>query len=83
MRRCSNIYTFLFRSCVVEKVPGKKVIGRVNGVNGVSATGPISLVTTTKLSSSPLAAITVEKTANSPIGNFLPPKGEKQLGTCW
>jgi len=33
-----------------------------------AAAGPISLVTTTKLSSSPLAAITVEKTANSPIG---------------
>ncbi|CAL8115840.1 unnamed protein product [Orchesella dallaii] len=51
-----------------EKVSGKKVLGRVNGVNGVSAGGPISLVTATKLSSSPLAAITVEKTANSPIG---------------
>jgi hypothetical protein len=51
-----------------EKIPGKKVLSRVNGVNGVSTGGPISLVTATKLSSSPLAAITVEKTANSPIG---------------
>jgi hypothetical protein len=34
----------------------------------MSGTGAISLVTATKLSSSPLAAITVEKTANSPVG---------------
>ena len=46
----------------------KKFYGQVNGVNGISGSGPISLVTTTKLSSSPLAAITVEKTASSPIG---------------
>jgi MAX-binding protein len=46
----------------------KKLFGSVNGINGISSTGPISLVTTSKLSSSPLAAITVEKTANSPIG---------------
>jgi len=43
----------------------------MNGVNGISGNGPISLVTTTKLSSSPLAAITVEKTASSPIGNAI------------
>lgn len=75
----STIFVFF----IGDKISGKKVLGRVNGVNGVSNGGPISLVTATKLSSSPLAAITVEKTANSPIGNFLPPKGEKQLGTCW
>jgi len=45
----------------------KKLYGHMNGVNGIG-NGPISLVTTTKLSSSPLAAITVEKTASSPIG---------------
>lgn len=44
-------------------------VGHLNGLNGLSTgTGAISLVTTTKLSSSPLAAITVEKTANSPVG---------------
>jgi hypothetical protein len=51
-----------------KKLTVNKIFGQINGVNGISGTGPISLVTTTKLSSSPLAAITVEKTANSPIG---------------
>ncbi|XP_021943365.1 myotubularin-related protein DDB_G0290005 isoform X2 [Folsomia candida] len=46
----------------------KKHYGQINGINGMSGPGPISLVTATKLSSSPLAAITVEKTANSPVG---------------
>lgn len=45
-----------------------KIFSQMNGMNGMSGPGPISLVTATKLSSSPLAAITVEKTANSPVG---------------
>jgi hypothetical protein len=51
-----------------DRISNKKHYGQINGINGMSGTGAISLVTATKLSSSPLAAITVEKTANSPVG---------------
>jgi len=51
-----------------QKMVPKKFYGQINGVNGIPENGPISLVTTTKLSSSPLAAITVDKIASSPIG---------------
>jgi len=64
------MYNSILFLLVAEQKVARKYYGQVNGVNGVSGKGPISLLATTKLSSSPTVGLTVDKLSSSPTGRF-------------